>query len=143
LAACPAFRAFRKVGFHETNPLRLLPFHVERAPPPAAFAFVLGFVFDSPTSPHKPNQHQSGLILGGAAVHRCDIWLVKECRLQSPRGTRGRLFSGECEDRECGDRWDVHQFFFRLSGVKKPEYVPSVPTLVRRRVSEVIPNLSS
>jgi hypothetical protein len=28
---------------------------------------------------------------------------------------------------ECGDRRDVRQFFFWLSGVKKPGYVPSVP----------------
>jgi len=28
---------------------------------------------------------------------------------------------------QSGDRRDVHQFFFQLTGVKKPGHVPSVP----------------
>jgi hypothetical protein len=38
-------------------------------------------------------------------------------------------------ERKCGDRRDVHQFFCRLIRVKKPGYVPSVPTFLSPHIS--------
>jgi len=54
-------------------------------------------------------------------------------RAAEPAACRGAADSlEECgrnvgRDEECGDRRDVHQFYFRLSSVKKLGYVPSVP----------------